>query len=78
MTKVLMCGDVVPGCKLNKLIPSTKSYVKPRNTGEQLTKRDSIPPEVLSNVKSANAESRSLCIVFARRSLGATCREICK
>lgn len=54
MAKVLKCGDVVPGCKAE--IKADSEHEVLRQAGEHArTARnmDSIPPEVLSKVKSA-------------------------
>jgi predicted small metal-binding protein len=63
MTKVLKCGDVIPGC--NTAIRGDSEHDVLRKAAEHAKtdhQMDSIPPEVLSKVKSAihdEGESRS-------------------
>jgi predicted small metal-binding protein len=54
MTKVLKCGDVVPGCKAE--IKADSEHEVLRRAAEHARtahNMDRIPPEVLSKVKSA-------------------------
>jgi predicted small metal-binding protein len=54
MTKVLKCGDVVPGCKAE--IKADSEHEVLRQAAEHARtahNMDSIPPEVLSKVKGA-------------------------
>jgi predicted small metal-binding protein len=63
MTKVLKCGDVVPGC--NTTIRGDSDHDVLRKAAEHAKtdhQMDTIPPDVLSKVKSAihdEGESRS-------------------
>jgi len=63
MTKVLKCGDVVPGC--NTTIRGDSDHDVLRKAAEHSKadhQMDSIPPDVLSKVKSAirdEGESRA-------------------
>ena len=63
MTKILKCGDVVPGCNTTIRVDSEHDVLRKAaehaKTDHQM---DSIPPEVLSKVKGAihdEGESRS-------------------
>ena len=54
MTKVLKCGDVVPGCEAE--IKADSEHEVLRQAAEHARtahNMDSIPPDVLSKVKSA-------------------------
>ena len=54
MTKVLKCGDVVPGCKAEIKGDSEHDVLrKAAEHAKTAHHMDSIPPEVLSKVKSA-------------------------
>ena len=54
MTKVLKCGDVVPGCKVEIKADSEHDVLrKAAEHARTAHNMDSIPPEVLSKVKSA-------------------------
>ena len=54
MTKVLKCGDVVPGCKVEIKADSERDVLrKAAEHARTAHNMDSIPPQVLSNVKGA-------------------------
>ena len=54
MTKVLKCGDVVPGCKAEMKGESEHDVLRQAAEHARTAHNmDSIPPEVLSKVKGA-------------------------
>jgi predicted small metal-binding protein len=54
MSKILKCGDVVPGCKAELRGTSEQEVLKKAAEHAKAAHNlDSIPPEVLSKVKNA-------------------------